>query len=176
MPKSGKGKGSKSFSSKSPKSGKSCKSSKSQSKGSKGSKGSLRGSDCDEINPYPCTTPEEKEATIRKIAVDISEDIAEGTPQDFALTWLLSDPGTDACKIDEVTERYALATLYFATGGASWGGEIGRDGWLSEFPVCEAWVGIICKNNRVKKIVLRKCLDYKSIFYPHRTVSNIILL
>ena len=167
-PKSGKGKGSKSFSSKSPKSGKSCKSSKSQSKGSKGS---LRGSDCNDV--YPCTTPEEKEAAIREIVADISEFIAKESPQASALMWLLSDPHTDACNIDEVTERYALATLYFATKGDDW---FDKSGWLSDLPVCTAWTGIICKDNRVEKIELCKCLDYKIIFYPHRTVSNIILL
>ena len=157
MPKSGKGKGSKSLSSKIPKSGKGKGGESLSSK----SKGSLRGSDSGD-DSFDCTTSEGRNAAIRRIVEDISESITEGSPQDSALSWLLEDTYTDACDVEQVTERYALATLYFATEGADWEGTVGNENWLEPFDVCTAWVGIICKNNRVQRIELRKCLDIKS--------------
>jgi len=76
------------------------------------------------------------------------------TGQDHAIQWLLED---DPLQLDvndpdqrpQLTQRYALAALYFATGGSSW-----TRGWLSEGAASECtWWGVTClADNRVESI------------------------
>jgi hypothetical protein len=76
---------------------------------------------------------------------------------------MIGDEGTDACKVEEVIERYALAIFYNTTNGQGWTND---DGWLSDFGVCDAWRGIICVNNRVEEINLGKCNDFFFCLFP----------
>jgi hypothetical protein len=77
----------------------------------------------------------------------------EGTPQNQALTALLDvteegglDPN-DPTDQREITQRYSLNTLYFATGGANWAG---NDLWTTSALPCGEeggegpWLGIQC--------------------------------
>lgn len=76
------------------------------------------------------------------------------TPQGMALRFLLNDDAlqVDPCIVATVTQRYALATFYFATGGADW-----KDNydWLSSADECE-WYGVTCTDGLVTKLDLCK--------------------
>jgi len=78
------------------------------------------------------------------------------TPQGMAIDWItLDDPlKIDPCVYPTLEQRYGLATIYFATGGANW---INNNEWLSAMPECQ-WFGITCdaKNVTVDKINLNK--------------------
>ena len=63
------------------------------------------------------------------------------TPQGAAFAWLLStDTETDPCDALAVSQRYALATFFYSTNGASW---VVNDGWLSSSSVCD-WFEVDC--------------------------------
>ena len=51
-----------------------------------------------------------------------------GSPQYQALQWVLADPQLDAFPEWRLRQRFALATLYYATDGPNW---INNDKWLS---------------------------------------------
>jgi hypothetical protein len=80
--------------------------------------------------------------------------LSEDTPEAQAFTWLQQDPAVSNYTNLEVLQRYALATLYYATGGNNW---IDNQGWL-DYNVAEcAWsmtysVSIDC---RIEKLSLR---------------------
>lgn len=99
-----------------------------------------------------CETPAGRRADIVRIARRISGN----NEQEYALNWLLNDDTeTNACNgEDDVIERYALATFFNATNGADWEN---NNGWLTKFPICEAWFGVICDNNgRISTVNIRK--------------------
>ncbi|GKY91195.1 hypothetical protein MPSEU_000092200 [Mayamaea pseudoterrestris] len=56
------------------------------------------------------------------------------TPQGKAWKWLVSDPNSQSRTLGEVTLRFALATLYYATDGPNW---TNNSNWLSTKDVCE---------------------------------------
>jgi hypothetical protein len=58
------------------------------------------------------------------------------TPQNMALTWLAGDPNLANYTVQEVIQRYALATLYYTTKGDSWNS---NDDWLSDKDACDKW-------------------------------------
>ena len=56
------------------------------------------------------------------------------TPQNAALNWLSTMSGAKELSLEEIAQRYALAVLYFATGGGNWA----VDGqWLAEGSECQ---------------------------------------
>jgi len=72
-------------------------------------------------------------------------------PEELAVQWLIeNDPvehSTEALTSQlQLTQRYALATLYFSTAGTSW---TESTGWLSEGVEGEdecSWFGVVCDN------------------------------
>jgi hypothetical protein len=51
------------------------------------------------------------------------------SPQAKALSWLSSPDHPEITDIGRLAERFALATLFYATEGESW---LRNDGWLNE--------------------------------------------
>jgi hypothetical protein len=56
------------------------------------------------------------------------------SPQAKAMAWLKNDTQIDEYEPHRLQQRYALAVLYFATGGESW---LNSTGWLSNSSECE---------------------------------------
>lgn len=67
-----------------------------------------------------------------------------GTAQNRAFEWLASNPGVSSYSDYRLTERYALATLYFSTRGDSWDNQTG---WLVDPDVCN-WYPITFGNQQ----------------------------
>ena len=67
-----------------------------------------------------------------------------GTPQNSALNWILNDPDISFHSNERVYQRYALAVLFFATGGGTdWNN---NNGWL-DYSVSECdWYGLSCES------------------------------
>eukprot|EP00525_Craspedostauros_australis_P002463 CAMPEP_0198135044 /NCGR_PEP_ID=MMETSP1442-20131203/60386_1 /TAXON_ID= /ORGANISM="Craspedostauros australis, Strain CCMP3328" /LENGTH=535 /DNA_ID=CAMNT_0043796203 /DNA_START=18 /DNA_END=1625 /DNA_ORIENTATION=+ len=96
----------------------------------------------------------------------VKDDSTGTTPQKLAYWWLASDKTWDSLSTKDLTQRYALATFYYATNYKENAmiGE-GDDGfapwtdaylWLSEEHTCE-WKGIECAGNKeVTKIKLEE--------------------
>jgi len=77
------------------------------------------------------------------------------SPQGMALQWIsFDDPAqVNPCTYATVQQRFALATLYFATDGENWSGS---EYWLSGEPEC-SWLGIACDDDdQVESIALCK--------------------
>jgi len=157
--KGGKG-GTNASSSKSPKSSKTPKSSKSpKSTKYHGGKGGKGGKGHNAPTPSPdggngkptvdCT------GNLRSIVEAIFGNISSGTYQEDALVWLQSDLKDNVVKCNDssyITQRYALATLHYSTGGSNW---INTNGWLGRGDECDSWFGVICDdNNQVTKLAL----------------------
>lgn len=87
------------------------------------------------------------------------EETAPESPQMMAIEWLVHRDPTLPDFTTDVLQRFALVTLFFATGGASWLGD--RFNFLSGAHVCE-WnngfgAGVTCgKPDQVTEVVLRK--------------------
>lgn len=89
-------------------------------------------------------------------AIDAMSYINTNTPQQKALNWLV-DVDTFRGE-DSVSHRYALAAIYFSTGGKlsgttpdnSWTND---DGWMTGTSFCN-WYGVECADNRVVKLIL----------------------
>ena len=67
------------------------------------------------------------------------------SPPTRALDWILLGMSDDIDRIDTIKERFALATLFFATNGdLSW---INHEGWLLlESSTC-SWYGVTCSGH-----------------------------
>jgi len=77
------------------------------------------------------------------------------TAQGQAYDWLVNeDPAQiDPCTYPTVGQRYALATLYYGSGGTGWNNSAA---WLSELDEC-FWVGVECSPmGWVTGVILRK--------------------
>ena len=71
-----------------------------------------------------------------------------GTPQNQALVSLITnfptlDPNLGANDQTQITQVYALNTIYFSTDGPNWSN---RDGWTGAIDPCTVptWQGIVC--------------------------------
>jgi hypothetical protein len=86
------------------------------------------------------------------VDVDTLTDMT--TPQGKAFLWLVDeDPAqVDPCTYPTILERFALATLYFATGGDSW--TVSTE-WMTATEEC-SWFGVTCTTS-VTSILLCKC-------------------
>lgn len=62
-------------------------------------------------------------------------------PSNLAVVALASLPHLVSTR-DELSNRYVLNALYFATNGPSWGSS--NTNWVSEASVCHEWIGISC--------------------------------
>lgn len=106
----------------------------------------------------------DKEAEIKSL-LDLTPSTAwetEGSPQNMALEWLIyEDPVALSLESNEqIKERFAAATLYFATDGEEWKSSLG---FLGENSICQ-WniegvketIGIFCMNGRVIEINIGK--------------------
>ena len=103
-----------------------------------------------------CSTFPRKEAMEEQLEVitDVSLLTDPATPQGRAFVWLVDqDPAqVDPCSYPTLAQRYALATLYFATGGDSWTSSVF---WLNSAAEC-LWSGISCRTS-VTSISLCRC-------------------
>jgi hypothetical protein len=71
------------------------------------------------------------------------DDTAEAIVR--AASWVVHE---DPLKIPEqLVDRFALATIFFANGGDSW---TNSNGWLSNNSICDGWNGISCYFNSDK--------------------------
>lgn len=75
------------------------------------------------------------------------------TSEELAVQWLLQEHPLALMADNEddrvrLTQRYALATLYFGMNGPSW---LSKDGWLDTEDEC-TWFGVECSDNRVSTI------------------------
>lgn len=105
--------------------------------------------------PGPAQSPSTPTSSISEEALveflsDISSDNGAAlqdptSPQYAAMQWLLSSDNIGVYKDSTLIQRYALATLYYATGGEQW---TDSTSWLTDVPEC-AWytsseMGSIC--------------------------------
>lgn len=66
-------------------------------------------------------TPEDRAEQITAIAVAASGPIADGSPQDLALDWLINEDALFLCPDDpKIEQRYVLAVFYYSTEGDDW--------------------------------------------------------
>ena len=74
------------------------------------------------------------------------------SPQARALDWILAmDDEIDWDRVDWLKEKFALATLFYATNGEeSW---IKHDGWLSLESIC-SWYGVTCRDGAIRRLDL----------------------
>ena len=106
---------------------------------------------------------------LQGVLVDLVDDpivfTNSSTDQYKALTWLaVGDPGDPAVvrpTPDALRERFVLAVLYYATGGAGWR----TVRFLSESHVC-GWTGIACaSDNTVTDLLLGECVFFSCRVY-----------
>jgi hypothetical protein len=101
------------------------------------------------------------------------------TPQGLATDWLLNDDARKLCPDNpKLLQRWALAVMYFSTGGENWtrcsanllaedpcGAElpfIAKQRFLSGFHECE-WAGIACNDLEcVTEVIFGKSLKLPS--------------
>lgn len=75
------------------------------------------------------------------------------SPQFLALQWISMEQGdsSNVFSMDASLQRYALATIYFATGGGEW---TSADSWLSNTVHECDWSRVTCDNSRTAVISL----------------------
>lgn len=96
------------------------------------------------VNAAPHTEYEAKFMTFQEILADYLSDRntlqMEGTPQHDAIYWLSHRDSmnigvpTNRAELEHLVQRFALATLYFATGGNQW---ISSDHFMTGLHECE---------------------------------------
>jgi Leucine-rich repeat (LRR) protein len=89
--------------------------------------------------------------------------LTDGSPQQQAMIWLESEPGTtenmDTAKLLQI---YALVTLYYATSGDQWLNHgsndqfVDRSSWLFSInDDCGAWFGLDCNEDETQVISIQ---------------------
>lgn len=77
------------------------------------------------------------------------------TPQGQAYIFMTTDPlMPNVCTYPTIDQRYGLATLYFATGGAAW---FEKTNWLGPVVECQ-WFGVTCNGFYAQNLSLRTCI------------------
>jgi len=56
----------------------------------------------------------------------------------------------------EVVQRFALAAVYYGTGGYDW---LSKDGWFGESSFCDGWEGLRCCGDYHVEVDPHQCLD-----------------
>eukprot|EP00546_Thalassionema_frauenfeldii_P002499 CAMPEP_0178935198 /NCGR_PEP_ID=MMETSP0786-20121207/24367_1 /TAXON_ID=186022 /ORGANISM="Thalassionema frauenfeldii, Strain CCMP 1798" /LENGTH=764 /DNA_ID=CAMNT_0020613229 /DNA_START=20 /DNA_END=2315 /DNA_ORIENTATION=+ len=118
--------------------------------------------------PFPTNEKSRIENLLTSVALLEGEEFKNpDSYQSKALAWLEADLSSDAGSFtdDEITQRYAVACIWFATNGVSnfyasdeeiengWGN---NDNWMSSLTEC-TWYGITCDDsNRVNATDLRQ--------------------
>lgn len=93
---------------------------------------------CD-VTLAPTSSPSFSVGTLETILVHVSSDegnalMADNTPQSQAFNWLVAESSSRSLSGTRMIQRYALATLYFATEGNRW---FVKSSWLSANDECE---------------------------------------
>lgn len=116
-------------------------------------------------SPHPSSQPSLEPTTIDQSRLEAFRSILEAlsggslfetsTDAFQALEWIASvDPGQlnpdDLDARLDIVERYALALLYFSTGGPGW---LDQRDFLNAASVCD-WIAVNCTEGRVAKIFL----------------------
>lgn len=101
---------------------------------------------------------------------DVELLLMNTTSQGLAYEYLMSDSSLDVCNCD-ILQKYALATMFFATQGNNW---INNSGWLVEPNECD-WFQVRCDNNTrdVVKVTLGRSLDERLGSWPYDVVVPI---
>ena len=79
--------------------------------------------------------------------------LTDGSPQQQAMIWLESEPGTAEIMDTELLQIYALVTLYYATSGDQWLNQGTKDqfnsrsSWLFSINNYCEWSGLTCNAN-----------------------------
>ncbi|KAG7369106.1 RHS repeat-associated core domain containing protein [Nitzschia inconspicua] len=101
----------------------------------------------------PCETLSREEGMLVALSNVTDRAILEDpvTTQYMAASWLISeDPASvDPCTYETLSQRYALANLFFATDGASW---TVNTGWLSGEDECD-WSNVECSSGNGLSLV-----------------------
>jgi hypothetical protein len=88
------------------------------------------------LQPEP-TPPQDLIELISSASSDSGVALADrSTSQNRALQWLAGSPNLASYTDQEKIQRYALATIYYATKGDTW---YKHDYWLSDEDVCGKW-------------------------------------
>jgi hypothetical protein len=92
---------------------------------------------CD-VTLAPTSSPSFSVGTLETILVHVSSDegnalMADNTPQSKAFHWLVAESSSRSMSETRMIQRYALATLYFATEGDQW---FVKSSWLSANDEC----------------------------------------
>ena len=97
------------------------------------------------VTPINCDGLSREEALQQLLLRITTEDrlLNSTTPQGRALTFLIADVSLEPCTYPTLDQRFALATLYYATQGEEW---IDSTGWLVEKDEC-SWAKVTCNSN-----------------------------
>jgi hypothetical protein len=76
------------------------------------------------------------------------------TPQNKALNWLAGNTNLNTYSNETKIQRYALATLYYSTGGGETWGQ--TSSWLTNEDECGSWdrLWTVCSNKVVTELAL----------------------
>lgn len=115
-------------------------------------------------SPNPAPNPSVSVLDIVSSISSQTDVLTEGTPQNLAYNWLLTDDTLDPSNDQQtIINRYVLAVLYYATDGPNW--EFCPDDvdpstcpgpnnqFLSDSNVCE-WAGVFCTRGQVTAVRL----------------------
>jgi hypothetical protein len=102
------------------------------------------------VTAFPGCFNLSREEALNQILVQVTEGAMLANPataQGMAYRWLLNDDpaAVDPCTYPTLTQRYALATLYFSTFGDSWFTKVG---WLAGDAEC-LWFGVTCGDDNM---------------------------
>ncbi|KAL3930080.1 MAG: hypothetical protein SGBAC_011924 [Bacillariaceae sp.] len=81
-----------------------------------------------------------QQALLDAQVVTLSQIEDPNSPQNAALKWITQDDATVMEDDAFLTQRYALAVVYFSTHGQHW---TNSDGWMSKSGYCQ-WYGVQC--------------------------------
>jgi hypothetical protein len=120
-------------------------------------------------------TPEQRFGIILEILGGVADPtlfLNTTTPQGMATIWIINQDARQVCPNNpKIVQRWAMAVIYFSTGGNEWlkCGALGMDPcgfenpfedkkrFLSEFNECQ-WAGISCNSEScVTEIEFGKC-------------------
>jgi len=88
--------------------------------------------------------------------------LSDASPEQLAIQWLLEDdPVNISANVDNerLTQRYALLTFWYSTGGPSWER---NDNWLIDEEEC-SWYGVTCIGGAVSKLGGRNTLTSNNL-------------
>jgi hypothetical protein len=97
----------------------------------------------------PILTPDAQMALIRsameqsELTKNLWDDLGDdqSNPYRLAAAWVVEEDTLDAEA--DILARFALAAIYYATGGNQW---TQTTGWLTQAPICDGWYGVLCNS------------------------------